>query len=344
MVCKAMPNVVDLQHTSEKLKGNAWNDPVTRKLPVYLPPGYDDKRAKPYPVLYFLNGYSGKGEGLLVSTNVFYQPMPERLDAMIARGESPPFIAVFPDASTKLGASQYVNSATNGPYMDWLCDEIVPFVDAQFNTRADPAARAVLGHSSGGFGALVTAMLRPDAFLHLLSSAGDGFYENIYLGAIGETVAAIQSAGGVGKFIDKFLACPNPSAMLSKSDFLAMMILCMCTCYSPNPSVPDLKADLYFDPEDGRVRPDVWEKFLAWDPVRMVGRYEGALGKMKSIRLDAGLQDEYGLQWAHRQFAAELRARGIPYELNEFEGKHTGQPHRFAERFAWMAARIEKLI
>ncbi len=58
----------------------------------------------------------------------------ERLDAMFASGECPPAVVVFVDAWTSLGGSQFVNSSVTGRYMDYLCDEVVDFVDARYPT------------------------------------------------------------------------------------------------------------------------------------------------------------------------------------------------------------------
>ena len=42
---------------SERLRGNPLGDPARRRVPVYLPPGYDDAGAPDaYPVLFGLAG------------------------------------------------------------------------------------------------------------------------------------------------------------------------------------------------------------------------------------------------------------------------------------------------
>jgi hypothetical protein len=47
------------------LDGNPLGDPITRRLPVLLPPGYDPDSQRRYPVIYGLTGYTGRGEMLL---------------------------------------------------------------------------------------------------------------------------------------------------------------------------------------------------------------------------------------------------------------------------------------
>lgn len=329
-------SVVVLTHDSQLLKGNAMGDPHVRKLPVFLPPSYDAHRSEPYPVVYLLSGWSGRGARYLNDEGVFVQSLPDRLSQMMSSGQMRSAIVVFPDCGTKLGASQYVNSTANGPYMDYLCDELIPYIDERFNTARDPRFRGITGHSSGGFGALATVMIRPDRFSSVLSSAGDTWYEYLYAATIPEMIRTLGKAGGVQAFIEKFLSSPNPMGLLSPDDGLTMMNLSMCACYAPNLSVPLLKGDVYFDLHTGELIPSVWEKFLSWDPVHMVDRHASALKQMKWIRLEAGTDDEYGLHIGHRRFAKKLDAQRIKYEIEEYPGKHGGHHYRYGERLRRM--------
>jgi len=113
---------------SEVLRGNPLGDPTERPIAIYLPPGYGRDPARRYPVLHFLAGFTGSGRSFL-NWNAWQPNLPERLDLLISRGRMPPVIAVFPDCFTLLGGSQYVNSGAIGRYEDYLCDEVVPFVD-----------------------------------------------------------------------------------------------------------------------------------------------------------------------------------------------------------------------
>jgi enterochelin esterase family protein len=329
-----------LRHDSRLLRGNAMGDPAERWLPVYVPPGYDPKRAEPYPVVFLLAGWSGRGARYLEDGGAFSPSLPERLDRMVAAGELPPTLVVFPDCSTRLGASQYVNSAANGPYMDYLADELVDFVDATFHTHRSADFRGVMGHSSGGSGALAAGMLRPDRFRYVCSSAGDGIYQLLYVHPIPTMIRCITKAGGVAPFIERFLASPNPMGLLGRDEGETMMCLSMSPCYAPNLDVPVLRGDLWFDLETGELVPHVWEKFLAWDPVLMVDRYAGNLRELRHIHLEAGTEDEYGLHLAHRQIAARLRRQGLDPIVGEYPGRHSGHHHRMADRLARMVGRM----
>ena len=165
---------------SELLRGNPLGDPHERPLLVYLPPGYDDDPDRRYPSVYVIQGYTGH-VAMWRNRSAFRQPFPETADAVFARGEVPPAIVVYVDAWTSYGGSQFVDSPGTGRYHSYLCDEVVPWVDARYRTVPGAAHRAIMGKSSGGFGAMITPMLRPDLFGALATHAGDSLYEYCYI-------------------------------------------------------------------------------------------------------------------------------------------------------------------
>ena len=81
------------------------------------------------------------------------------------------------DCWTSLGGSQFLDSPGTGRYHTYLCEEVVPWVDARYRTLADRDHRGIAGKSSGGYGAMVTPMLRPDLFGGLATHAGDALFE-----------------------------------------------------------------------------------------------------------------------------------------------------------------------
>ena len=144
-----MKGTVEIQQVrSPALAGNPLGDPAQRPLPVYLPPNYA-ARAERFPAVYFLHGFSGSGMAWLNSAG-FGLNVPERLDELIAQGTIPPAIGVFVDGWTALGGSQWINSEAIGRYREYLARDVVAHVDAALRTVPKPAARAVVGKSSGG--------------------------------------------------------------------------------------------------------------------------------------------------------------------------------------------------
>src|SRR2546430_13501762 len=149
--------------TSELLRANPLGDPCERPLLVYLPPGYEDDPARSYPTVYVIQGYTGHVT-MWRNRSAYRQPFPETADAVFAAGQAPPAIVVYVDAWTAYGGSQFVDSPRTGRYHSYLCEEVVPFVDARYRTLPDREARAVAGKSSGGFGAVIAPVLPPDLF------------------------------------------------------------------------------------------------------------------------------------------------------------------------------------
>src|SRR6185312_3421208 len=115
---------------------------------------------------------------------------------LFASGEAPPAIVVYVDAWTAYGGSQFVDSAGTGNYHTYLCEDVVAWVDARYRTLPDRDHRGIAGKSSGGFGAMITPMLRPDLFGGLATHAGDSLYELCYIPEFGQAVRALRAYGG----------------------------------------------------------------------------------------------------------------------------------------------------
>lgn len=335
-----MTYVRAFDHTSKLLANNLMGCPHVRQVPVYLPPGYSDRRREPYPVVFLLAGWSGRGAHYLSDAGAFGRSLPDRLDHWAQTKQMSECIVVFPDGSSKLGCSQYVNSSINGPYMDYLCDELVEWVDGRFHTHGSRDFRGVIGHSSGGFGALAIGMLRSDRFGSICSSAGDSFYERLYTSDIPTVVSTLKKFGGVEAFVQSFLASPNPCGLMGQSAVLTMLYLSMAPCYLPNENVPVIKGDLWFDLDTGALIPEVFKRLLDWDPVHMLDRYVTEVRSLNWIHLQSGSEDEYGLQLGHRQIAAKLASYDIDHLLEEYPGKHGGHHHHMPDRIKRMVANM----
>ena len=150
----------ELSLESEALRANRLGDPHVRPLWVYVPPGYDEKPERRYPTLYVIQGYTGQLD-MWRNRAAFRPTFPELCDELFAGGGAPPCIVVWVDSWTSVGGSQYVDSPATGRYHTYLCDEVVPWVDARYRTLAASTHRGIAGKASGGYGAALTAMLRP---------------------------------------------------------------------------------------------------------------------------------------------------------------------------------------
>lgn len=317
--------------TSAALQGNPLGDPHERPLWVYLPPGYDDSDRR-YPSVYVIQGYTGQLDMWRNRTSFGGKAYPELADELFASGEAPPCIVVWVDAWTSLGGSQFLDAPAIGRYHTYFCDEIVPWVDERYRTLAEPANRGIQGKSSGGYGAMVTSMLRPDLFGAFATHAGDCLFEVCYAKDFGETVRVLRDKheGSWERFWDDFRARP---LVQRKGDEVLVNTWGMAAAYS--------EGVMPFEEGTGRLIPEVWERWLEWDPVRMAPRYADALRGMRAVWIDSGTSDEYFLDLGAEAFRRELERIGVAevhFEL--FEGTHSGTTWRYPLALKYLAEHL----
>lgn len=170
-------------------------EPDGRRLfSIYLPPNYNPNDTQTrYPVVYWCIGFNGT-VGFNNEPAELNQTL---LDMFINNGQIVPMIVVYPDPSLALtfqltnafcapctpgptchytvpdypadyasyGNSFYINSALNNVrYEDYFIEELIPYIDANYNTLADRNFRAIVGQSMGGYAALLLGMRHPETF------------------------------------------------------------------------------------------------------------------------------------------------------------------------------------
>jgi S-formylglutathione hydrolase FrmB len=251
----------------------------------------------------------------------FEQSFPEVVDAL-----APEALVVLVDAFTAIGGSQFLDSPAIGNYHTYFCDELVPWVDAQFRTSG---ARAVAGKSSGGYGAMVNAMLRPDLFEGFATHAGDAIFDSTYRREFVEAARALREHynGSYERFWEDFRS--GRPAFSKNTDHTLVDVWAMSAAYSGG--------ELPFDLETGEVIDDVWQRWLAWDPVLMARepRYADALRGMRAIWIDAGRSDEFFLDLGAIAFRREVEAAGVPEEVG-----HSGTSWRYPLSLAFLVERL----
>jgi S-formylglutathione hydrolase FrmB len=323
--------------TSELLRGNPLGDPYERPLWVYLPPGYDDDPDRRYPTVYVIQGYTGHLE-MWRNRAPFRQPFTETADAVFARGQAPAALVVYVDAWTSYGGSQFVDSPGTGRYHSYLCDEVVPWVDGRYRTLPAAAHRAITGKSSGGFGAMITPMLRPDLFGALATHAGDALYELTYIPEFGPAVRLLRDYDGdIWRWWDDFR---SRVSFTKEADRILLGLLGVAACFSAH---EDGSVELPFDSRTGAIRPEVWERWLDWDPVRMAPRYPAALRSLRGIWIDAGTRDDFFLDLGAEAFRQALREVGVADDVIRFElfdATHAAIDYRYPLSLAWLCQRI----
>ena len=332
--------VEDRAIDSQALTGNPLGDPHLRPLIVQLPPAYDAEPERRFPTIYLLQGYTHQVD-MWRNRRAFQPTTLEDVDARFASGAAPPAIVVYVDAWTSLGGSQFVDSPGTGRYATYLCEEVVPFVDGEYRTLADAGHRGVGGHSSGGFGAALNAMRRPDLFGGFASHAGDGLFELCFLPDFGATVKALRDRydGSYEAFWADFRSRPGRSR---PGDGPLMSMYAMAACFSAD---ADGSVRFPFNLETGQLVPETWDRWLAFDPVRLAAEptHADALRGMRAIWLDAGRGDEYRLDLAtialHRAvLAAGAAPEAVHFDL--FDGGHGGIGWRYPLAISWLAERL----
>jgi S-formylglutathione hydrolase FrmB len=323
---------------STVLAGNPLGDPARRPLYVYTPPAYEAEPDRRFPTVVVIQGLTGQVD-MWRNRKAFSRNLPETVDMAFAVAGQAPAVVVFVDCWTSLGGSQFLDSPGTGNYLTYLCDEVVPWVDATYRTLPEATHRAVAGKSSGGYGAMVLPMLRPDRFGALATHAGDALFEACYLPDIRQAARALRDRydGSYGQFWAKFRSRVGP---IPSSDYALLNMWCMAACYSAD---PDGTVRLPFDPATGRLMAETWDRWLALDPVRMVSGHADALRGLRAIWIDAGRSDEFFLDLGATAFRDELAAIGITEPTVHFElveGTHSDLEHLHPVAIAWLAERI----
>jgi S-formylglutathione hydrolase FrmB len=328
--------VVEVEVGSRALRGNALGDPAVRPLLVYLPAAHG---SAPLPAVYFLHGFTGSARGW-TNVSVFAPTVPERIDALVSAGAVPPFVAVFPDGQTAVGGTQWTNAPAVGRYQDYVALDVVGAVEERFGTIPSREARAVVGKSSGGYGALAMARDRSDVFAHVACHAGDAYFEYCYLADFPKAAAALLDQRDAAAWLEAARR-RAVETKLSGADHPTLNVLAMAAHYSPDPGAP-LGTALPFELPSGRVREDVWARWLEHDPVRFVPRALEAFRRLATVFVDCGTKDEFHLRWGARMVAAALRAGGVDVVHEEFEDGHMGIHYRYDASLRHVVPRLAR--
>jgi len=237
--------------------------------------------------------------------------------------------------------SAFVDSPAVGRYHTYLCEDVVPFVDSRFPTLAAREHRGIQGKSSGGYGAMITPLLRPDLWGALATHAGDALFETCYQLEFPVAARALRDHydGSYERFWEDFRSRPGRT---QKSDHVLIDSYAMAACYSAN---EDGSIDFPFDIATGELRPEVWQRWLAWDPVRMarLPEHRETLRSLRGVWIDAGKSDDYNLDLGAEAFRREVAAAGaaedaVRFEL--FDGTHAGITWRYPLSLAWLVERL----
>lgn len=128
-------------------------EPITYH--VFLPPSYDPKSDRLYPVIYWLHGSGGYPPGML-------QGLSGRFNGAMLQSKMPEALVVFPYGFSH---SLWVNSKDGQvPMEDIIIQELIPEIEANYSVIAAASGRLIEGGSMGGYGAARFGLKYPDMF------------------------------------------------------------------------------------------------------------------------------------------------------------------------------------
>ena len=290
---------------SENIAHNKTGTDPVRKMLVYLPAGYDESSSQRYPVVYFLpNPFEDS-----------YRFDFDRRDAQglfdraIAAGVIEKFILVAVDMNTPLGSSWYVNSSATGNWEDFMIQELVPYIDANFKTLPNRDSRGIAGIFIGGYGAIRFGMRHPDVFgsVYAMHPVGTG------------TGVSVSAA------MPKWDILVNAKSMDDvKKDFRTQIFTTMFQAHLPDPDKPPLFIDLLARQEGDQLIIDarLMERFRnIFYLETMIPQYADNLKSLRGFKFDWTRNDaNFDHVYANQAFTHKLNEFGIVHGAEEYNG------------------------
>lgn len=304
---------VTVQHIrihGTSLEGNLEGEAVDRDVIVFLPPSYFREKHRRYPVVYALHGYSIGAEQWTHEIHV-----PQTIEGAFAKGAKE-MIVVLPDSKTAYGGSMYSRSATTGDFEEFIAHDVVSFIDSHYRTFPNRESRGLVGHSMGGYGALLIGMKYPGVFgsLYVMSPC-----------CLSPRPAPDPNSSREKAFDAAVANLKSPKGAAGMPFFWRAQ-LAVAAAWSPDPKNPPLYLDLPV--KNGELQPDILAKWTANAPLAFIDQYIDNLRRYRAIALDVG--DEDGLRFDTSKVHQILGQYGIQNDFQIYHGTHTSA---VADRF-----------
>jgi S-formylglutathione hydrolase FrmB len=329
------------------LEDNALNDPRIREVYVYLPPNYDGVLHTPnqpnrgFSVLYLLHDMGGD-----FSTFVSVHKIGQLADRLIEEGEIQPMIIVMPDASSlSVGSSFYTNSPLIGNYEDYISEELMDTIDANFHTFMskpgeeyipDPDYRAIGGLGVGAYGALRLAMDYDTTMFTAVSAMSP--YASLESFLIREAIDKVFEENGIAsddlsydsyKSLNPWWDEDHPYKPYS------LLVFAMAAAFSPRSTTGDDTTNFFSLAVDGALKHGVdlpfdetrtippgsgtWDKWLQFDVKTKLANDPATFTDL-NVYLDCGDHNEFGLLDGARALDQLLSLYGQEHTYIEYGG------------------------
>ncbi len=134
---------------------------MPRDIIVWLPPSYDSLPDRFYPVLYMQDGQNVI-DPLTSSFGIDWQ-IDEVADRLI-KAKSIEELIIVGIYNTPQRGQEYNNNKFGSAYINFIIEELKPFIDRTYKTLPDCKNTSVAGSSSGGLISFIIAWENPDIF------------------------------------------------------------------------------------------------------------------------------------------------------------------------------------
>ncbi|MGF1507763.1 MAG: alpha/beta hydrolase-fold protein, partial [Anaerolineae bacterium] len=166
------------------------------------------------------------------------------------------------------------------------------------------------------------AMRHPGTFRAVGSHAGDMGFEWCYRPDIPAALRHLEQFD----HLDDFIETIGQRDTGGKDWFPALNIVAMAACYSPGEHGESV---LPVEPYTGDLRPEVWARWLAHDPVTLAADHLDILRDLDLLYFDCGTGDEFNLFLGARALHQVLEENGVEHRYDEFDGGHHGLNWRY---------------
>jgi S-formylglutathione hydrolase FrmB len=298
--------LVDCKVASPALKGNLLGDPEEQAVSIYLPPGYEASPTRRFPTVYLLHGFTGTIEQWTVNG---YQGMNLRrmMDRLVGTAAIREMIVVVPNGNNRYHGSFYTNSAVTGNWEDFIYRDLVSYVDRNYRTIAKSESRGIVGHSMGGFGAILLGMKHPEVFcaIYALSPACLSLESDLGPGNSAWSKALRVKSG------DEIKGDPR-----TLDEFYVRVFVALSAAFSPNPRHEPLYVDFPFQEQNGQLiaNEPANAEWHAKMPLYLVERHKQNLLKLRGIYIDVGEKEKFPhIRLTSARFSNELAKQSIPH-------------------------------
>lgn len=262
---------------------------------VGLPDGYNaSDTVTRYPVIVFLHGASVTATDMVNSLEPYLDNFLGRL--LFAKLFK--VIFVIPDGSCgPYKGSFYTNSALYGNYEDYIANDLMQEVAANYKTFKGRAKWSIMGHSMGGYGAMKIALKYPQKFIGVSALSGP-----LNVTYFNEMLPVLQSEHGAAAPYD-----------FTYDGNLTKLVYSMAGAFSPNPGAP-VPVMFPVNPE-GNIDHTILEKWEDHNPINLIRQWKG--NPAMAVHTYCGEKDEFKLATPNKMFSDTLAKYRLPHTYTQ---------------------------